>query len=179
MSKQERKGLCRLIDCRKLTQEASLHAAQNERFPVRAVIQVLLSEQTKLNRHTEWSGSIMSGGPSPNGGGWFDTARCLSKREINAQHVEIRKLKEDVQRLQGQCSAMQVQMEKMVEKKKGFFKWKKFPFSKGESAVLEKTEQDGVEFERQTPGAATNVDMKTRLVTVKGKTPQKWRKSMS
>ncbi|KAL2332425.1 hypothetical protein Fmac_020006 [Flemingia macrophylla] len=40
VSKQERKGLCRLLDSRKLTAEASLHAAQNERLPVRAVIQV-------------------------------------------------------------------------------------------------------------------------------------------
>jgi hypothetical protein len=51
VSKQERKSLCRLIDSKKLTPEASLHAAQNERLPaVRSVIQVLFSEQTKLNR---------------------------------------------------------------------------------------------------------------------------------
>ncbi|KAJ1429103.1 NPH3 domain [Sesbania bispinosa] len=183
VSKQERKGLCRLIDSRKLTQEASLHAAQNERFPVRAVIQVLLSEQSKLNRQLDWSGSIMSGNRSPNG--LFDApaARCLSKREINAQHMEIRKLKEDLYRLQSQCNAMQVQMERMVEKKKGFFKWKKFGihgFSKGEVAVVDKTEQEllegEAEFGRHTPAAS---DMKTRLVNVKGRTPHKWRKSMS
>ncbi|KAJ1411597.1 NPH3 domain [Sesbania bispinosa] len=151
VSKQERKGLCRLIDSRKLTPEASLHAAQNERFPVRGVIQVLLSEQSKLNRR---------------------------KREINAQHMEIRKLKEDLYRLQSQCNAMQVQMEGMVEKKKGFFKWKKFGihgFSKGEVAVVEKTEQDQLlegeaEFGRHTPAAS---EMKTRLVSVKGKSPHK------
>lgn len=65
------------------------------------------------------------------------TARCLSKREMNAQHVEIKKLREDVHRLQNQCNAMQVQMERMVEKKKGFFKWSKrfgvSGFVKGES----------------------------------------------
>ncbi|XP_061365087.1 root phototropism protein 3-like [Gastrolobium bilobum] len=170
VSKQERKGLCRLIDSRKLTQEASLHAAHNERFPVRAVIQVLLSEQIKLNRHLDWSGSITSSTRSPNGG--FDApTRCLSKREINAQQVEIKKLKEELYMLQNQCNTMQVQMEKMVEKKKGFFKWKMFgvpSFNKGE-----KTEQEvegEVGFGKNTPS-----DMKTRLVNVKGK----WRKSMS
>ncbi|KAJ1376820.1 NPH3 domain [Sesbania bispinosa] len=150
VSKQERKGLCRLIDSRKLTPEASLHAAQNERFPVRGVIQVLLSEQSKLNRQ---------------------------KREINAQHMEIRKLKEDLYRLQSQCNAIQVQVEGMVEKKKGLFKWKKFGihgFSKGEVDVVDKTEQEllegEAEFGRHTPAAS---EMKTRLVSVKGKSPHK------
>ncbi|KAK7294123.1 hypothetical protein RJT34_17006 [Clitoria ternatea] len=167
VSKQERKGLCRLIDSRKLTPEASLHAVQNERFPVRAVIQVLLSEQSKLNRQVDWSGSLMSPG------GFDLSTRCHSKREINAQQMEIRRLKEDVYRLQSQCNVMQAQMEKMVEKKKGFFKWKKFGFGKGD--VVEKIEQ-AVEGD----GRYTPVDMKTRLVNVKGsRNPQKWRKSMS
>ncbi|XP_050900882.1 root phototropism protein 3 isoform X2 [Lathyrus oleraceus] len=182
VSKQERKGLCRLIDCRKLTQEASLHAAQNERFPVRAVIQVLLSEQTKFNRHNnshniDWSGSIMSITRSPTNGFGLEavpTARCLSKREMNAQHVEIKKLREDVHRLQNQCNAMQIQMERMVEKKKGFFKWSKrfgvSGFVKGESVVEGRRGcGDGqVEFGGQTPAPAASSDMKTRLVNVKG-----------
>ncbi|KAK7261884.1 hypothetical protein RIF29_28207 [Crotalaria pallida] len=171
VSKQDRKGLCRLIDSRKLTPEASIHAAQNERLPVRAVIQVLFSEHTKLNRHIDWSSSF-SGLRSPNGVAFDPPARCLSKREMNVQQMEIRKLKEDVYRLQSQCNAMQVQMERMlVERKKGFFKWKKkFAFSKGAGEV-EKIEEDG--FGRQTP-----MDMNTSMV--KGRTPHKlWRKSMS
>ena len=176
MCKEERKGLCRLIDSRKLTPEASLHAAQNERFPVRAVIQVLLSEQTKLNRQLDWSGSLISGTRSPNG--VLDA--CLSKREMNAQQMEIRKLKEEVYRLQSQCSAMQVQMERVVEKKKGFFKWRRFGImpgafsSKGLGGVdkIDEEVEGEVGFGRQTP-----MDLKTRLV--KGRTPHKWRKSMS
>ncbi|KAE9588033.1 hypothetical protein Lal_00002898 [Lupinus albus] len=163
VSKQERKGLCRLIDSRKLTPEASLHAAQNERLPVRAVIQVLFSEQTKINHNLDWRSSF-------NGSTFDPPTRCLSKREMNVQQMEIRKLKEDVYRLQSQCNAMQVQMEKMmVERKKGFFKWKKFGFSKGVEAV-EKIEDE--EFGRQTP-----TDMSTSLV--KGRIPHKWRNSMS
>ncbi|KAK7325206.1 hypothetical protein VNO77_29364 [Canavalia gladiata] len=178
MSKQERKGLCKLIDSRKLTPEASLHAAQNERLPVRAVVQVLFSEQTKLNRHMDWSDSF-SGWRSPNSGVDPPT-RCLSKREMNAQQLEIRKLREDVHRLQNQCNVMQVQMERMVAKKKGLFKWKKFgmpSFSKrvGEVEKIEEEEEEAeteVGFGRQTP-----MDMKTSLV--KSRNPHKWRKSMS
>lgn len=179
MSKQERKGLCRLLDSRKLTTEASLHAAQNERLPVRAVIQVLFSEQTKLNRHIDWSGSFSSL-RSPNGG-LDPPGRCLSKRETNAQQMEIRKLKEDVYRLQSQFNAMQGQMERMAAKKKGLFKWRKFgmpTFSRnvGEVEKIEEEEEEEeaereVGFGRQTP-----MDMKTSLVK---RTPHKWRKSMS
>lgn len=106
VSKQERKALCRLIDSRKLSPEASYHAAQNERLPVRAVIQALFSEQTKLNRFIDWSGSF-SGARSPNPG-LDPSVRCLSKREVTAQQMEIRKLREDVIRLQSQCTCMQV-----------------------------------------------------------------------
>ncbi|KAE8720093.1 hypothetical protein F3Y22_tig00109919pilonHSYRG00071 [Hibiscus syriacus] len=76
VSKQERKVLCRLIDCQKLSPEASLRAAQNERLPVRAVIQVLFSEQTKLNRHVDWSGSF-NRMRSPNTAEVEPPARCL------------------------------------------------------------------------------------------------------
>ncbi|XWS11857.1 hypothetical protein CRYUN_Cryun37aG0037000 [Craigia yunnanensis] len=123
VSKQDRKVLCRLIDSRKLSPEASPHAAQNERLPVRAVIQVLFSEQTKLNLHVDWSGSF-SGTRSPNPG-LVPQARCLSKREVNAQQMEIKKLKEDLLRVQSQCIVMQMQMEKILDKKKGFFRWRK------------------------------------------------------
>ncbi|XP_022721378.1 root phototropism protein 3-like [Durio zibethinus] len=175
VSKQERKVLCRLIDGRKLSPEASLHAAQNERLPVRAVIQVLLSEQTKLNRHIDWSGSF-SGTRSPNPG-LEPPVRCLSKREMNAQQMEIKKLKEDLLRVQSQCIAMQMQMEKILDKKKGFFRWRKLgimPSFKSTMSVFDKIEEGEREdtFARQTP-----MDMKAKLV--RGRTPPKWRKSMS
>ncbi|KAK7389531.1 hypothetical protein VNO78_24657 [Psophocarpus tetragonolobus] len=174
VSKEERKGVCRLIDSRKLTPEASLHAAQNERFPVRAVIQVLMSEQSKVNRHGgDWSGSLVSATRSP---GELDLpTRCLSKREVNVQQLEIRKLKEDLYRLQSQCNAMQAQMERMVEKKKGFFKWKsKFPFGKADHHN-HKMEYH-LELEGNGNGMYTPADIKTRLVHVNN---HKWRKSMS
>ncbi|KAE8665502.1 hypothetical protein F3Y22_tig00112611pilonHSYRG00012 [Hibiscus syriacus] len=77
---QERKVLCRLIDCQKLSPEASLHAAQNERLPVRAVNQVMFSEQTKLNRHVDWSGSF-SRMRSPNTAEVEPPARCPRTRD--------------------------------------------------------------------------------------------------
>lgn len=192
-SKHERKSLCRLIDSRKLSPEASQHAAQNERLPVRAVIQVLFSEQSKLSRNmNDWSGSF-SATRSPSLG-MEPPGRCLSKREMSMQQMEIRRLKEDVLRLQSQCNNMQVQMDRMMLEKKQrgtFFKWRRFglvPSFKTSTAVsvvgnkIEESHDEGDHdhdhdhiggFERQTP----MMNMKTKLV--RGRTPPKWRRSMS
>ncbi|KAA8541864.1 hypothetical protein F0562_023016 [Nyssa sinensis] len=163
VSKEERKNLCRLIDSRKLSPEASLHAAQNERLPVRAVIQVLFSEQTKINRQIDWSGSF-SGTISPTLG-LEPPSRCHSKREMNAQQMEIKKLREDVLRLQSQCSAMQGQIAKLLEKKRGLFSWKKLgvPSLKTAASVAGKIEEDEGEGEIGF-GQHTPLDMKTKLV---------------
>lgn len=47
IDKSERKRICRLMDCRKLSAEACLHAVQNERLPLRVVVQVLFFEQLR------------------------------------------------------------------------------------------------------------------------------------
>ncbi|KAG6773981.1 hypothetical protein POTOM_021330 [Populus tomentosa] len=49
-SEAEREKICGIMDCQKLTIEACTHAAQNERLPLRAVVQVLFFEQLQL-RH--------------------------------------------------------------------------------------------------------------------------------
>lgn len=48
VNEAERKTLCKLIDCQKLSQDACTHAAQNERLPVQVVVQVLYFEQMRL-----------------------------------------------------------------------------------------------------------------------------------
>ncbi|KAK7386743.1 hypothetical protein VNO78_27078 [Psophocarpus tetragonolobus] len=47
LSKSERKRLCRILDCKKLSMEACMHAAQNELLPLRVVVQVLFFEQAR------------------------------------------------------------------------------------------------------------------------------------
>lgn len=47
LTKSERKRICGLMDVKKLTMEASIHAAQNERLPLRVVVQVLYFEQVR------------------------------------------------------------------------------------------------------------------------------------
>lgn len=40
LTKSERKKICRLMDCKKLSMDACMHAAQNDRLPLRVVVQV-------------------------------------------------------------------------------------------------------------------------------------------
>ncbi|KAM7252189.1 hypothetical protein ACFE04_024072 [Oxalis oulophora] len=48
ISDMERKKVCSLMDCQKLSREACAHAAQNDRLPVQTVVQVLYYEQQRL-----------------------------------------------------------------------------------------------------------------------------------
>jgi hypothetical protein len=109
--KEERKSLWRLIDARKLSAEAAAHAVQNDRLPVRSVMQVLFSEHGKLNRLADlgasFSGASQAAALDPHS----SSGRCPSKREVLAQHQEMRRLREDVARLQvlGHFPALTVQ----------------------------------------------------------------------
>ncbi|KFK38267.1 hypothetical protein AALP_AA3G091600 [Arabis alpina] len=50
LTEEESKKLCKYIDCKKLSQEASNHVAQNDRLPVQMVVRVLYSEQLRLKK---------------------------------------------------------------------------------------------------------------------------------
>ncbi|XP_051117283.1 BTB/POZ domain-containing protein NPY5-like [Andrographis paniculata] len=47
LTKSEKKRICRLMDSRKLSPDACAHAVQNERLPLRVVVQVLFFEQAR------------------------------------------------------------------------------------------------------------------------------------
>ncbi|CAN6340805.1 unnamed protein product [Urochloa humidicola] len=143
-SKEERRSLCRLIDPRKLSSEAAAHAVQNDRLPVRCVVQVLfLSDHgggRKLGHHrlADWSGAagsfrdLQTRSPAsaldlPSAAVGTGGARCPSKRELAAaQHHELRRLREDVARLQVQCHALQAQVDRLSSegrRRRGLFSW--------------------------------------------------------
>ncbi|KAK4398809.1 BTB/POZ domain-containing protein [Sesamum angolense] len=59
LSKTEKKQLCRVLDCQKLSPEVRAHAVRNEHLPLRTVVQFLFFEQEKGNfitnkKHTSW-----------------------------------------------------------------------------------------------------------------------------
>ncbi|KAM5576322.1 BTB/POZ domain-containing protein [Rosa sericea] len=63
ISEPEREKICGILDSQKLTLEACTHAAQNERLPLRAVVQVLFFEQLQL-RHAI-AGTLIAGETAP------------------------------------------------------------------------------------------------------------------
>ncbi|KAL6996540.1 hypothetical protein U1Q18_006674 [Sarracenia purpurea var. burkii] len=184
VSKQERKALCRLMDIRKLSPEASHHAVQNERLPVRAAIQVLLSEQTKFNRpEFDFTGSF-SGTRSPSLAMELPPARW---REVAVQQAEIERLRKDVRRLQSQCVAMNEQIERLLEKKKSkgwfFIRWQKMGITAAMKSdagrVAGKVEASDGESEHGGIARPLTTPMSLKTKMVKGKTCDKWRISMS
>lgn len=63
LSDMERKKICSLMDCQKLSREACAHAAQNDRLPVQTVVQVLYHEQQRLGEVVD--GRLHESSPAP------------------------------------------------------------------------------------------------------------------
>lgn len=59
LSDMEKKKVCSVMDCQKLSREACAHAAQNDRLPVQTVVQVLYYEQQRLRDVMD--GSLIGG----------------------------------------------------------------------------------------------------------------------
>ncbi|XP_068654764.1 BTB/POZ domain-containing protein At5g66560-like [Aristolochia californica] len=128
ISEEEREKLCGAMDCQKLTLEACTHAAQNERLPLRAVVQVLFFEQLQL-RHAI-AGSLLaadvaampdSARPSrlegdstptvvgaPEGGVWRSATR-----ENQVLRLDMDSMRSRVNELERECSTMRKAIEKI------------------------------------------------------------------
>ncbi|KAL1819218.1 hypothetical protein ACET3Z_014087 [Daucus carota] len=105
LSEQERKKLCKLIDCEKLSQEASNHAAQNDRLPVQMAVRVLYFEQLRLKNSLSGSSGdlflsqkISSGVPSA----------AMSPRDTySSLRRENRELKQEISRMRVRLSDLE------------------------------------------------------------------------
>lgn len=146
-------------------------------MPVRAVVQVLFSEHDKLNRLAELSASF-SGQRSPSPNPALELpGRCPSKREVLAQHQEVRRLRDDVARLQVQCNALQALVDRLGSERRrrgdggGFFKWSAFWFGGGMGADVARVDDSESGMERRTPPKGK----KSATATPNAK----WRKSTS
>ncbi|XP_010523149.1 PREDICTED: BTB/POZ domain-containing protein At1g30440 [Tarenaya hassleriana] len=103
LAESERENLCRLIDCQKLSLEACTHAAQNERLPLRIIVQVLFFEQLQLRTSIagcflvsdnldggsrQLSGGIAGG--SGEGGGWATAVRENQVLKVGMDNMRVR-----------------------------------------------------------------------------------------
>ncbi|KAJ8899838.1 hypothetical protein K2173_019541 [Erythroxylum novogranatense] len=121
LTDSEREQLCRLMNCQKLSLEASTHAAQNERLPLRVIVQVLFFEQLRLRTSVS---------------GWFFVSENLDnsqnpcgnlgfpKIDASQDRTEVvADMKERVSELEKECVNMKQELQKLVKTKRS---WKIF-----------------------------------------------------
>ncbi|KAF9598489.1 hypothetical protein IFM89_027923 [Coptis chinensis] len=101
LTESEKEQVCRLMDCQKLSLEACTHAAQNERLPLRVVVQVLFFEQLQLrtsiagcflvSENLDGSRQLRSGFAGSNeGGGWATAVRENQVLKVGMDSMRMR-----------------------------------------------------------------------------------------
>nr|CAB3493092.1 unnamed protein product [Digitaria exilis] len=118
LSEEEKEKVSGVVDGRKLTLEACTHAAQNERLPLRTVVQVLFFEQLQLRRaiartmmaNEGAAGSEEEGGDSDGGGG--GTWR-VATRGNQMLRLDMDSMRNRVHELERECTSMRKAIEKM------------------------------------------------------------------
>lgn len=162
------------MDCQKLSLEACTHAAQNERLPLRIIVQVLFFEQLQLrssiagcflvSENLEGSRQLRSGG---NEGGWATAVRENQVLKVGMDSMRMR-----VSELEKECSNMREEITKLGKvksstwgKKFGFgFRLKSQMCSAQEGSVSkqnEKMEKKG----KEKKSKSKNVDLKEHTIT--------------
>ncbi|CAH1448731.1 unnamed protein product [Lactuca virosa] len=128
LADSDREQLCRLMDCQKLSLEACTHAAQNERLPLRIIVQVLFFEQLQLRTSiagcflvsdnlADGSRQLRSGVVSAQeggGGGWNTAVRENQVLKVGMDSMRMR-----VSELEKECSNMKQEIEKLGRGKGG------------------------------------------------------------
>ncbi|XP_002988207.2 root phototropism protein 3 [Selaginella moellendorffii] len=116
LTELERKRLCRGMDCQRLSSDACLHASQNERLPLRVVVQVLFSEQVKLkNALSPVFGKDMDGWDNPQQGDGFHPLVSDSwAQELKAVKADLEQVKEKLAEFQSEYSLVRQQLQKLL-----------------------------------------------------------------
>ncbi|KAL8108462.1 hypothetical protein AgCh_024787 [Apium graveolens] len=114
----DKEEICRLIDCQKLSLEACTHAAQNERLPLRIIVQVLFFEQLQLRTsiassflvsdNFDGSRQLTSGLLTSNEGGWNTAVRENQVLKVGMDSMRMR-----VSELEKECSNMREEIAKL------------------------------------------------------------------
>ncbi|KAI5059388.1 hypothetical protein GOP47_0026127 [Adiantum capillus-veneris] len=106
LTKTERKRICRLMDCKRLSMDACMHAAQNERLPLRVVVQVLFFEQVR----TAMAGGFLMNDLPSNIKALMPRNESLYERAQSALTPE-----EDWEAVQNDCTALKSDLDIMKQ----------------------------------------------------------------
>lgn len=109
------------MNCQKLSLEASTHAAQNERLPLRVIVQVLFFEQLRLRTSIAgWFFVSDNLGNSQNPSGNLTLARneaSIQTGTAQDQTIAVESMREKVSELEKECLNMREEIEKLVKTK--------------------------------------------------------------
>lgn len=118
------------MDCQKLSIDACMHAAQNERLPLRVVVQVLFAEQVKISNALSNTSlkdvnesftqpmvitnrkTLLEGTPQSFQEGW-----TAAKKDVNTLKFELESVKAKYLELQNDMENLQKQFDKMLKQK--------------------------------------------------------------
>lgn len=132
VTEEERERICSIMDCQKLSLEACTHAAQNERLPLRVVVQVLFFEQLQLRNaiagaflaadgndparpsHINPATDLAMPGPAVGGDGWNNALQ-----ENQVLRIDMDTMRSRVHELERECSTMRHEIEKIDKPKEG------------------------------------------------------------
>lgn len=124
LSEHDRRKLCKIMNCEKLSLDACVHAAQNDRLPLRTIVQVLFSEQVKMRSAMQEKEKAPSCDNSDQDGNHLST-----DREIKNLKTELESVKAQMSELQSDYSELQQEYVKLSNKQKNIagwgFGWKK------------------------------------------------------
>ncbi|XP_010905600.1 BTB/POZ domain-containing protein At5g03250 [Elaeis guineensis] len=130
LSESEREQLCRLMNCQKLSLEACTHAAQNERLPLRVVVQVLFFEQLRLRTSIAgwfFVSDNLENSHAPNGNIMLpknnhETIRTeiTQDQKENDHQVGVEDMRLRVSELEKECLSMKQEIEKLGKPKSGW-----------------------------------------------------------
>ncbi|CAL0299542.1 unnamed protein product [Lupinus luteus] len=109
LADSEREQFCRLMNVQKLSLEASTHAAQNERLPIRVIVQVLFFEQLRLRTSiSTWLFvDNLENSQNPNGNLGF-----LRSNGNNGQQQGDDNLRDRVKELENECLDIRKELKK-------------------------------------------------------------------
>ncbi|KAG8383524.1 hypothetical protein BUALT_Bualt04G0022500 [Buddleja alternifolia] len=118
LSDHDRRKLCKVMNCGKLSQDACVHVAQNDRLPLRTIIQVLFSEQVKIRATTQGKSETEIADNSERENGGSSTAK-----EIKALKIELEKVKTQMAEVQRDYSELQQDYQKQHIKHRNSSAW--------------------------------------------------------
>ncbi|KAH9605011.1 hypothetical protein KSS87_012896 [Heliosperma pusillum] len=118
LQEHDRKRLCKVMSCQKLSFDACMHIAQNDRLPLKIVIQVLFSEQAKMRVAMQTKDHVENVAECEDEESWSS-----AKKEINTLKTELEKVKEKMSELQRDYSELQREYEKHINKQQSTSSW--------------------------------------------------------